>query len=102
LKNAEQIERMLEFCDVNQDEADDKHLRMYVLHGQRAVGKCSAAITEVEQLFDQWSEKTRRLFSALENACGQCQRMVLIGAELNSLEGGRRMNPRSSKQVLKG
>ncbi|EED11877.1 hypothetical protein TSTA_110570 [Talaromyces stipitatus ATCC 10500] len=64
------IEKMLKFCNSNQDARRDRHLRRYILLGRKSVDECVVAINEIKEAFDKWSKKTSDLFKALEEAVG--------------------------------
>jgi len=66
----EKIENILKFSNPNQDASKDRHLRRLLLLGRKKVARCAAAIKEIEERFDKWSEKTGDIFKALEETIG--------------------------------
>ena len=70
IQQFEKIENILKFSNPNQDASEDRHLRRLLLLGRKKVALCAAAIKEIEERFNKWSEKTDNIFKALEETIG--------------------------------
>lgn len=61
---------MYDFCQPEQDISRDRQLRRYIQRSKEAIGECTAAIEEINDRFDKWSDMTKCLYQALIEAIG--------------------------------
>jgi hypothetical protein len=88
------IEKILKFCSPNQDARRDRHLRRYLLCGQETVSLCAAAIKDVKDDFNSWSESTENLCKALEETVGEYRISSLMVVYITELwQQIRRLRP---------
>jgi hypothetical protein len=74
---------MLKFCNPDQDLRKDRHLKRYLKRGRKSVSECAAKIGEIEQLFNDWRQKTNCLLKALDETVGLFYNSYYAENELN-------------------
>ncbi|QYT06309.1 hypothetical protein H0G86_013167 [Trichoderma simmonsii] len=98
-KSGRIIERMYEFCQPEQDIGQDRQLRRYIQQSKKAIGECTAAIEEINNRFDKWSDMTKCLHLALlEAIANEASEAEIIESKITGTESNLRMTEREQRR----
>ncbi|KAM6479464.1 hypothetical protein HDV62DRAFT_368673 [Trichoderma sp. SZMC 28011] len=93
------IERMYDFCQPEQDISRDRQLRRYIQRSKEAIGECTAAIEEINDRFDKWSDMTKCLYQALiEAIANKASEAEIVESSIASTESELRIIEREQRR----